>query len=134
MGFGARAFRWPRLRLARLRCERVSVVVVVPRVLPFGCWSTPSREAVAAAVVTGIGRAIGLDVHLEFWELAICEGGKVCSAGRVASTPEALKILAEGLLLTDRVALEVTGDHAGAGEDRSVGFKDAGAVVVGGGA
>ena len=63
----------------------------------------------AAAVVTGIGRAIGLDVHLEFCEIAICEGGKVRSAGRVASSPEALKVLAESLLATDRVALEVTG-------------------------
>jgi transposase len=59
--------------------------------------------------VKEIGRAIGLDVHLEFCEIAICEDGKVRSAGRVASTPEALKVLAESLLLTDRVALEVTG-------------------------
>jgi transposase len=64
---------------------------------------------VAAAVVTGIGRAIGLDVHLEFCEIAICEGGKVRSGGRVASTPAALKVLAESLLSTDQVALEVTG-------------------------
>ena len=56
-----------------------------------------------------IGRAIGLDVHLDFCEIAICEEGKVRSAGRVASTPEALKVLAESLLPTDRVALEVTG-------------------------
>jgi transposase len=59
--------------------------------------------------VSGIGRAIGLDVHLEFCEIAICEGGKVRSAGRVVSTPEALKVLAESLLASDRVALEVTG-------------------------
>jgi transposase len=64
---------------------------------------------VAAAVVTAVGRAIGLDVHLDFCESAICEGGKVRSAGRVASTPEALKVLAESLLGTDRAALEVTG-------------------------
>ena len=56
-----------------------------------------------------IGRAIGLDVHLDFCEIAICEDGKVRSSGRVASTPEALKVLAESLLPTDRVALEVTG-------------------------
>jgi transposase len=59
--------------------------------------------------VKAIGRAIGLDVHLDFCEIAICEDGKVRSAGRVASTPEALKVLAESLLPTDRVALEVTG-------------------------
>ena len=56
-----------------------------------------------------IGRAIGLDVHLDFCEIAICEEGKVRSAGRVASTPEALGVLAESLLPTGRVALEVTG-------------------------
>jgi transposase len=50
-----------------------------------------------------------LDVHLDFCEIAICEDGKVRSAGRVASTPEALKVLAESLLATDRVVLEVTG-------------------------
>ena len=60
-----------------------------------------------------IGRAIGLDVHLDFCEIAICEEGKVRSAGRVASTPEALKVLAESLLPTDRVALEVTGELVG---------------------
>lgn len=64
------------------------------------------EEGAVAAVV---GRAIGLDVHLDFCEIAICEAGKVRSAGRVASTPEALKVLAESLLATDRVALEVTG-------------------------
>jgi len=60
-------------------------------------------------VVKVIGRAIGLDVHLDFCEIAICEDGKVRAAGRVKSTPEALKVLAESLLATDRVALEVTG-------------------------
>jgi len=56
-----------------------------------------------------LGRAIGLDVHLEFCEIAICEDGEVRSAGRVASTPEALGALADSLLPTDRVALEATG-------------------------
>ncbi len=56
-----------------------------------------------------LGRCIGLDVHLDFIEIAICEEGKVFSAGRVASTPEGLKTLAESLLPSDRVALEVTG-------------------------
>jgi hypothetical protein len=57
--------------------------------------------------VKEIGRAIGLNVHLDFCEIAICEDGKVRSAGRVASTPEALAVLAESLLPSDRVALEV---------------------------
>src|ERR1019366_135395 len=55
-----------------------------------------------------VGRAIGLDVHREFCVVAICEDGKVRSAGRVPSTPEGLRLLAESLLGTDRVALEVT--------------------------
>lgn len=63
----------------------------------------------AAAVVSTAGRAIGLDVHLEFCEIAICDEGKVRSAGRVKSSPEDLRILAESLLPTDRVVLEVTG-------------------------
>ena len=56
-----------------------------------------------------VGRAIGLDVHRDFCEIAICEDGVVRSAGRVNSTPEALRVLAESLLASDRVALEVTG-------------------------
>ncbi|HEY2655741.1 MAG TPA: IS110 family transposase [Solirubrobacteraceae bacterium] len=56
-----------------------------------------------------VGRAIGLDVHREFCVVAICEGGRVRSAGRVPSTPEGLAALAGSLLATDRVALEVTG-------------------------
>ena len=56
-----------------------------------------------------VGRAIGLDVHRDFCVIAICEDGVVRSAGRVPSTPEALRTLAESLLPSDRVALEVTG-------------------------
>jgi transposase len=61
------------------------------------------------AVRRWVGRAIGLDVHREFCVVAICEDGVVRSAGRVASTPEGLGELAESLLPSDRVALEVTG-------------------------
>src|SRR6266576_472697 len=60
------------------------------------------------ALVRWVGRAIGLDVHRDFCVVAICEDGKVRSAGRVPSTPEGLRSLAESLLATDRVALEVT--------------------------
>ena len=56
-----------------------------------------------------LGRCVGLDVHLDFIEIAICEEGKVFSAGRVPSTPEGITTLAQSLLPTDRVALEVTG-------------------------
>ncbi len=61
------------------------------------------------AVTRWIGRAIGLDVHREFCEVAICEDGEVRSAGRVPATPEGIESLAGSLLLSDRVALEVTG-------------------------
>jgi transposase len=56
-----------------------------------------------------IGRAIGLDVHRDFCVVAICEDGRVRLAGRVPSTPEGLRMLADSLVESDRVALEVTG-------------------------
>jgi transposase len=56
-----------------------------------------------------VGRCIGLDVHLDFIEIAICEEGQVYSAGRVPSTPEGIKTLADSLLPSDRIVLEVTG-------------------------
>jgi transposase len=56
-----------------------------------------------------VGRAIGLDVHREFCVVAICEDGVTRSAGRVPSTPDGIRTLAESLLASDRVALEVTG-------------------------
>jgi hypothetical protein len=56
-----------------------------------------------------LGRCIGLDVHLDFIEIAICEEGQVYSAGRVPATPEGITTLIDNLLPTDRVALEGTG-------------------------
>jgi transposase len=56
-----------------------------------------------------VGRCVGLDVHLDFIEIAICEEGKVWSAGRVPATPEGIGTLADSLVPSDRVALEVTG-------------------------
>ncbi len=55
-------------------------------------------------------RDIGLDVHLDFCEVAICEAGRVRSAGRVETTPERLELFAGSLGPDDRVALEVTGN------------------------
>jgi transposase len=55
-------------------------------------------------------RAIGLDVHRDFCEVAIAEEGKVRSAGRIATRPELLEIFAASLTRDDRVALEVTGN------------------------
>jgi transposase len=55
-------------------------------------------------------RAIGLDVHRDFCEVAIVDdcGGR--ARGRVASTPEDLQLFAQSLALDDKVALEVTGN------------------------
>jgi transposase len=55
-------------------------------------------------------RSVGLDVHLDFCEVAIVEGGEVRSAGRIATTPEQLELFARSLGPDDRVALEVTGN------------------------
>jgi transposase len=55
-------------------------------------------------------RDIGLDVHRDFCEVAIAEGGEVRSAGRVQTTPEALELFAGSLGRDDRVVLEVTGN------------------------
>jgi hypothetical protein len=55
-------------------------------------------------------RSIGLDVHLDFCEVAIVEDGEGRSAGRVETTPERLELFAGSLCPDDRVALEVTGN------------------------
>ena len=55
-------------------------------------------------------RAIGLDVHLEFCEVAIAEEGKVRSAGRIETKPEQIELFARSLGADDEVALEVTGN------------------------
>ena len=56
-----------------------------------------------------VGRAIGLDVHRDFCEVAVWDAGEVRSAGRVTTTPDALELFAGSLGPRDRVALEVTG-------------------------
>ena len=55
-------------------------------------------------------RFIGLDVHLDFCEIAICENGRVRSAGRVPSSPAGIDILVRSLAADDQVALEATGN------------------------
>jgi hypothetical protein len=86
--------------------ERVSVCVVVPLVLPL---RVKRLVEVRVALSRWVGRAIGLDVHRDFCVVAICVDGEVRAAGRVPSTPEGLRLLAESLVASDRVALEVTG-------------------------
>jgi transposase len=57
-----------------------------------------------------VGRSIGLDVHRDFCEIAVADGGRARSAGRVATTPDRLKLFACSLLPDDRVVLEATGN------------------------
>jgi transposase len=53
-------------------------------------------------------RCIGLDVHREFAEVAIWEDGIVRLAGRIETTPEALRLFAGSLCKQDEVAIEAT--------------------------
>src|SRR4051794_22898532 len=55
-------------------------------------------------------RFVGLDVHRDFCEIAICEAGRVRSGGRVPASPQGLQILANSLGPEDQVALEATGN------------------------
>jgi transposase len=55
-------------------------------------------------------RFIGLDVHLDFCVIAICDRGRVRSGGRVPTSPQGLAILANSLGPDDHVALEATGN------------------------
>jgi transposase len=54
-------------------------------------------------------RFIGLDVHGDFCEVAISEGGKARRAGRVPTSREDLRLFAASLAPDDRVVLEATG-------------------------
>ena len=56
-------------------------------------------------------RAIGLDIHRDFCEVAVVEDATVSSAGRIETSPAALELFATSLGPDDRVALEVSG-HA----------------------
>jgi transposase len=49
-----------------------------------------------------------MDVHRDFCEVAIAEGGSVRVAGRVATEPEALELFARSLCESDEVAIEAT--------------------------
>jgi len=57
-----------------------------------------------------MGRSIGLDVHRDFCEVAVADGGRARSAGRVATTPKDLELFAASLASDDRVVLEATGN------------------------
>jgi hypothetical protein len=51
-----------------------------------------------------------LDVHRDFAQVAIWEGGVVGQAGRFATTPEGVRAFAADLGASDEVALEATGN------------------------
>src|SRR6266542_2357068 len=55
-------------------------------------------------------RFIALDVHRDFSEVAIAEGGQVRLAGRVETTPAGLELFAQRLVADDQVVLEATGN------------------------
>jgi hypothetical protein len=55
-------------------------------------------------------RAVALDVHRDFCEVAIVAAGRLRSAGRIQTRPEALQQFAQSLDARDWVALEVTGN------------------------
>lgn len=55
-------------------------------------------------------RFIGLDVHRDFCEVAMCEEGSVRTAPRVPTAPDALERFARSLGPNDEVALECTGN------------------------
>src|SRR5512133_2497546 len=55
-------------------------------------------------------RAVALDVHRDFCEVAIVAEGRLRSAGRIQTRPDALALFAQSLDTRDWVALEVTGN------------------------
>jgi transposase len=54
-------------------------------------------------------RCIGLDVHRDFCEVAIAEGGRVRHAGRIETWVAALELFAASLAPDDQVVVEATG-------------------------
>src|SRR5215207_232126 len=54
-------------------------------------------------------RCIGLDVHRDFCQVAIADGGRVRHAGRIETSVAALELFAGSLAPDDRVVLEATG-------------------------
>ena len=53
-------------------------------------------------------RFIGMDVHRDWCEVAVAEGGELRSGERVNAEPEALELFAQSLAPDDQVVLEAT--------------------------
>src|SRR3954462_14257134 len=69
-----------------------------------------SPESLVSSTEGAKGRAIGLDVHRDFCEVAIAEQGRLRSAGRIETRPEVLELFGQSLGSDDRVVLELTGN------------------------
>ena len=95
MGFEPGLFVRPPLRLARIEPSSSYRSVSLSRW--FSRTGQPSCGG-EVGLARWVGRAIGLDVHRDFCVVAICEDGVTRSAGRVPSTPEGIRTLAESLL------------------------------------
>ena len=102
-GLRARVSSWPPLRLARLRCERVSVGVVSPSGSPSVDRSEGDGDGEAWHAISG-------------W-MCIASSRSSRSGGRPGprrgpdrDTPEALRAWADELRADDQVALEATGN------------------------
>ncbi len=63
-------------------------------------------------LVEGVVRAVGLDIHRDFCEVAILDRDELRSVGRVKTTPADLELFAASLDREDWVALEVSGNAA----------------------
>src|SRR4051812_46762528 len=87
-------------------CDWPSCAASADPSVSFAHGSPVSSNSTKGAAV----RAIGLDVHRDFCEVAIAEAGNVRSAGRIATRPEGLEAFAQSLTTGDRVALGGTGN------------------------
>jgi hypothetical protein len=58
-------------------------------------------------------RCMGVDVHRDFVQVAIWQGGVIRQAGRFPATPQGVRAFAQSLGPADEVALEVTGKGVG---------------------
>jgi hypothetical protein len=61
-----------------------------------------------------VDRSIGLDVHRDFCQVAIADGGRARSAGRVAVTPEQLELRSDKLAGAPEIRkLAIGSEHEG---------------------
>src|SRR5207245_3717687 len=74
------------------------------------CRLPTASPVLSSELEETVMRAVALDVHLDFCEVAIVEDGEVRSAGRIETKPEQIELFAGSLGPDDRVALEVTGN------------------------